>query len=817
MRKTNKIWRTTDFKVRQWFVLLFVLTGLIVTALALRPSTSGGIQTVEASTMLTPTVLHFQGNTEEGCTGNGMTDFNAPCNGPLMTTNEVLSTSPAASWTASPVTNTNSDRAAEHTDPNWLWNVPGATRLGGPMTIDWWGSCGACGPTGNADWNIRVWADGVKKFEQRIRATPDLPNVPSLLTTTVFLPEINAATKIVLHIDPVFIDSQQNTRIYYDSRLACPGTDPSTESRPCDSKVTMPVLADGEAVPTPTVTVETVPPPSACALPSYDNYQPPVGMPRRDSAGEPSVGVNWNTGNVLAMARLRPYRASFTDSTSPADPTTGVNWFSVAIPGLVTGFDPILFTDPITGRTIGGELIVAGGSTQGVATDDDLNTISPVIETGGPVQGFDHQTIGGGPPKAGALVKPLGSYPHMVYYASQQIAYATMATSLDGGLTYEPAIPMYTAVQCGGLHGHVKVAPDGTVYLPNKNCGNKAAVIVSEDNGQTFSVRPIPGSSVGRDDPSVAIGAGGRVYVSYTDIRVKPHVVVSDDKGLTWYNDFNVGASIPNLNAAVFPSMVAGDNNRAAVFFLATDSPSGINPTGTDGAPAMGPDPNPIDNFFGTWYPYIATTCDGGKSWSVVRADNDPLRPGMKNPVQQGVICKNGTTCPTGPPNTRNLLDFNDATVDGKGRIIAAYADGCITDACIGLPDHSVDKSGNDGKATLTLIRQRGGMRLFAAFDPVGPAAPSLSPPASAELSSKGDVNLKWATPDDSGSPLTAYRIYRGSKERDAKLVAEIKPDRLSYQNKLLKNDKDVYYYITAVNKLGESPRSVKTFVPKGE
>ncbi|MEJ7862791.1 MAG: hypothetical protein WKF90_14265 [Pyrinomonadaceae bacterium] len=561
--------------------------------------------------------------------------------------------------------------------------------------------------------------------------------------------------------------------------------------------------------------VPTTLPEGTCALPSYDNYQPPVGMPRRDSAGEPSVGVNWNTGNVLAMARLRPYRASFTDSTSPADPTTGVNWFSVAIPGLVTGFDPILFTDPITGRTIGGELIVAGGSTQGVATDDDLNTISPVIETGGPVQGFDHQTIGGGPPKAGALVKPLGSYPHMVYYASQQIAYATMATSLDGGLTYEPAIPMYTAVQCGGLHGHVKVAPDGTVYLPNKNCGNKAAVIVSEDNGQTFSVRPIPQSSTGHDDPSIGIGAGGRVYVGYTGADNQPHVVVSDDKGLTWRDDFNLGFGVRALGgvqSSVFPSVVAGDNSRAAVFFLATTSPNINDATGTDGVGADGSDPNLADNFKGTWYPYIATTCDGGKSWSVVRADSDPLRPGMKNPVQQGVICKNGTTCPDdGTNDTRNLLDFNDVAVDGKGRVIAAYADGCITDRCVGLPDHSADRKGNDSTATLTIIRQRGGTRLFAAFDRGGPAAPQLSPAAFATQSKK-DVNLKWATPDDSGSPITAYRIYRGVSDGTEQMIGEVKPDVHAFSDRIkTRGGSNEYYRVTAVNAYGESPRNVKT------
>ena len=99
--------------------------------------------------------------------------------------------------------------------------------------------------------------------------------------------------------------------------------------------------------------------------------------------------------------------------------------------------------------------------------------------------------------------------------------------------------------ECNGLHGHIKVAPnDGTVYLPNKNCGGKAAVVVSEDNGLTWDVRPIPTSSAGDNDPSVGIGAGGRVYVGYTASDKSPRVAVSDDRGLTWHDDFNLALGV---------------------------------------------------------------------------------------------------------------------------------------------------------------------------------------------------------------------------------------------------------------------------------
>src|SRR3989442_417075 len=84
---------------------------------------------------------------------------------------------------------------------------------------------------------------------------------------------------------------------------------------------------------------------------------------------------------------------------------------------------------------------------------------------------------------------------------------------LPGGLAFDPAVPIYTALQCGGLHGHVKVAPDGTAYVPNADCGGKSAVVASTDNGTTWAVRPVPDSSTqDESDPSLGIGSGGTVY-----------------------------------------------------------------------------------------------------------------------------------------------------------------------------------------------------------------------------------------------------------------------------------------------------------------
>ena len=528
------------------------------------------------------------------------------------------------------------------------------------------------------------------------------------------------------------------------------------------------------------------PPPSTCIIPTYQSTKPDSSVVGFDQAGEPSIGVNWNTGNVLFQSYLYTLRATFNDATSPA----GVNWVSRQGPNQQQSLDPIGYTDSATGRTFANQLLAVGGSSLTAFTDNDGESFSNTI-TAPITSGADHQTLGAGPFKPGIIGRePTTSYPNAVYYASQNIAEASAALSLDGGTTFLPATIMYNLNQCSGLHGHVKVAPDGTVYVPNKNCpggdnGAGQGFAISEDNGLTWHVRVLPGSGSGDNDPSIGIGAGGRIYLAYTSGNKHMRVAVSDDKGLTWKYDQDIGVGF-NIQASVFPAAVAGDNNRASVFFHGTDSTMGGDPTGDDTAGV----------FAGTWYPYLATTCNGGQSWSVVRADD---------PVQQGVICTSGTTCPSG---TRNLLDFMDITVDRAGRVLAGYADGCINGPCLSAVDGT--KAVNDKEQIATILRQKGGSRLFSEFDAGGPAAPPLPPPVDVATTRTGN-RLSWQTPDDNGSPLTSYRIYRGVGDGKPILIGEVNAEAHSFKDKKVRRN-SVYYQVTAANSYGESPRTTKFF-----
>jgi len=422
----------------------------------------------------------------------------------------------------------------------------------------------------------------------------------------------------------------------------------------------------------------------------FTNYAAPGSLINVNSAGEPSIGANWKSGATMFQAGLATYKAVFDDTTSPASATwsdVSANLSNGCPHGSLISLDPILWTDHTTGRTIESQL--SGVDSLSCTTDDDGATWQ-LSMGGGIPSGVDHQSIGGGPFTA-SVVDPFRPYPNIVYYCSQDLATAFCASSLDGGTTFGAGVPTYSSLDCGGLHGHLKVGPDGTAYLPNRKCGDSQAVVVSRDNGLTWTIQHVPGTTPGANDPAVAVGANNTVYFGYVGADGKPGVAVSHDHGQTWTGRQIVGGEY-GIQSAVFPTMVAGDDDRAAYSWIGT-------PTGGNFQDAA--------NFKGEWHLYVTTTYDGGATWHTTDATpNDP--------VQRGSICVSGTTCGA----DRNLLDFIDSTIDSHGRIEVGYADGCIG-ACVTDPTHTSGAGPGDARAAwATIARQSSGFPLFSAYDP---------------------------------------------------------------------------------------------------
>lgn len=538
-----------------------------------------------------------------------------------------------------------------------------------------------------------------------------------------------------------------------------------------------------------TIALEAIPPqppPATGIAPRFQVYPAPPTAGGADASGEPSIGVDWNAnvaslksgtvnqgGVAFFTSNLNLFRVGFDDCSSPASTT----WTDVTSPvESVTTLDPIGLCDHFGGSHPGRlfQSQLAGATSLLAFSDDDGNSWLQSQGSGQPA-GVDHQTVGAGPYNTAATPPPPPhpAYNNAVYYCSQDIATAFCARSDDGGTTFGPGVPIYNLTQCAGIHGHVKVAPDGTVYVPNRGCGANQAVAVSTDNGLTWSVRPIPDSTpaIG-NDPSVGIASDGTAYFGYQDSSGAAKIAVSHDRGQTWSTSVNVGASLGVVNT-VFPAVAAGDPNRAGFFFLGATVPGNLQDTA---------------NYKGIWHAYMAVTYDGGGTYFLV--DTTP-----NDPVQVGSICIGGTTCGA----DRNLLDFNDLTIDAQGRLIAAFADGCVKGSCDASSPNTSSRS-----ALATIARQSGGRRMFAAFDPAEPAAPGAPLIGSALQSSTGTL-VTWSAPDDGGAALKDYVLYRGLASGGETKLATVKASKTSYLDTTAKAG-TFYYRVAAENKYGASP-----------
>jgi PKD repeat protein len=566
---------------------------------------------------------------------------------------------------------------------------------------------------------------------------------------------------------------------------------------------------------------------TAPGMPRFFNYTSPPGV--GDSSGEPTIGINYRTekkfsnsmfeipngGTVNYYGGLSQemLRITFDDCSSPAKAIWEEKPLLLAATPRAAG-DPILYTDSETGRTFVSQLegLTPAGSTTDI-TDDDGETFRPSEGSNLPSD-IDHQTFGGGP-FAPPLTGGVGVYPNAVYYAAQSVAEARAALSLDGGVTFLPGTVMYNIEQCAGLHGHIKVAPnDGTVYVPNRGCGgslpfhigSQQAAIVSEDNGTTWAIRPIPDSTSNGNgdldnkvaatrDPSIGIARDGTAYFAYQGADGKSYVAVTKNKGVNWEPSVDIGAaplnSAPVLNS-VFHAVVAGDGDRAAVAFLGTET-GGDNWACGEGDPCadlqgLGTPQKPP--FTGVWYLYVAMTYDGGKTWITQN-----VTPG--DPVQRGGICGSGTC--------RNLLDFMDVQMDKEGRVVVAGEDGCVG-AC-------VDGGPNSFTAKAFVTRQGGGKRLLAEFDPAEPALPGAPRVSGSMDAEKTKVQLAWPAVDDGGSPVTTYNVYRRVGDSGGFTLLATVP-QTSFTDVTFDKNANNHYRVTAVNAVGEGPYCVELLPP---
>ena len=517
-------------------------------------------------------------------------------------------------------------------------------------------------------------------------------------------------------------------------------------------------------------------------------------------AGEPSIGVNWQStqdpikGMTAYQSDLQTDFVKFDDSC----PASGVKatWYNSQAPtSQFIDSDPIGFVDPITGRVFCGQLTLTSPGCKISFTDTDgkdpLGNPGPdgwVGTTGPAGSGIDHETIGGGPYHLINGIAPPHSatYANAVYYCSQDLGPAFCLRSDDGGANWAGPFALNTTA-CGGLHGHVKVTPDtpqtqangqaGTVYVPNNDCGGTGAVVVSVDNGLNWTARPVSNTVSGQSDPAVAIDKAGRAYFVISSAAgngSQAIVATSIDQGQTWQNIFDVGTAFGLANVT-YPAAVAGDAGRAAVSFY--------------GSTAAGDQAD--HGFAGIWHLYVAETFDGGAHWTTVDATPNA-------PLQRGCIWTGG-----GVDICRNLLDFYDMTVDKQGRVQVGYVNGCAGGNCMQAAPTAF---GNAYTATGTIARQSSGKRMFAANDPVSPTVPGM--PFVSQRRVGRAIHLSWSEADTGNSAITGYQILRGISSGGETLLTTVTGTQTggTYDDLTATDTTKTYYYkVLAVNAVGVS------------
>ena len=547
------------------------------------------------------------------------------------------------------------------------------------------------------------------------------------------------------------------------------------------------------------------PDPTVPGNPRYQVFVPPVGSSAEPSDGEFNIGFNPATGRIMTMNigpiwRLTPPEiAAPPYRPDPLPECCEALWQDRSAVSTDVGVDPILWTDQQTGRSFASNN-TTGANALYAYSDDDGDTWVPV--GGAPPSGADHETIGSGP--FPAALAPLFTTPlnqgQYVLYCSQDLVGSLCQRSNDLGSSYGPAVPATgpgtaNSQGCGGLHGHVHVAPNGTAWLPDKSCSNKAGGAVSLDASTTLWSEFVvegnndvnggaPFTTVSQSsgaDPSIGIDSDSTAYYAYVNNEANNteghiHVAVSTDNGATWIRDVDIGASHGIKNVAHVEA-VGGSSGRAAVGFIATDQAGDYQ----------------ASSFGGKWYAFISTTYDQGRTWTTVNATpNDPVQ------------SKTGIWQQGGSHDDRNLLDFNEITIDDKGRVLYGYSDGCVTAGCINgsLP--------NDFVAHMRVARQTGGKTLFASQDPFTDTTQALLPkaPCLSGTRSPSESLLSWKAPDNGGSDITNYHIYRSNTSGTEEFIGETGSPSTTFADRSPPADEHLFYRVLAINGVGQGPLS---------
>jgi fibronectin type 3 domain-containing protein len=164
-----------------------------------------------------------------------------------------------------------------------------------------------------------------------------------------------------------------------------------------------------------------------------------------------------------------------------------------------------------------------------------------------------------------------------------------------------------------------------------------------------------------------------------------------------------------------------------------------------------------------------------GLTWQAPTSTGDPALQGYRiyRGVSGGALVLHATV-------NANAVSFTDTAVVNGG----SYAYQIAAFSTFG-----------EGPRTSAVAAQRG-------------TAPSAPRTLAAQVAAKA-INLSWVAPvSNGGTAITEYRIYRGTTAANKVRIATLSASTLAYADKALTKKTKYFYWVTAVNVLGESSPS---------
>ena len=318
--------------------------------------------------------------------------------------------------------------------------------------------------------------------------------------------------------------------------------------------------------------------------------------------------------------------------------------------------DPYIYVDPSTNRVFTFHMAPILTCSVMSFSDDGGRSWTANPRGCSPTVVWDHQTMVAAKPRGTQTI----GYPNVLHQCVNAVYAAMCSRSLDGGLTWGPAVPAYPKPEptqlCGAQHGHLAAGPDGKVYLPTSLCGTKPTIYVSEDDGLTWRESVIANVDVPFIDPTVSVDSKGNLYASYVDESGWLNFASSKNDGRKWSKPIRVAKGY----TANMPVIVAGDPGKVAIAYPGTnDLPKGYL---TKDYLGIAGDFSHVS--WGANFTLSYNALDSKPRFKTVVATG-------KDPIGRGRMCTNQTRC-------AYLVDFIEAVLGPDGRPYASFVDGCV-------------------------------------------------------------------------------------------------------------------------------------------